>query len=96
MAGTHDAIHALATDFAASAWTRISSSPSAPKSMALSPTEYFRFCCAFYRVELFCTLFRSGAFEDDMNPWFFSRHAPWGNEQLGCVYEQLEARFAEG
>jgi hypothetical protein len=64
--------------------------------MALSPTEYFRFCCAFYRVELFCTLFRSGAFEDDMNPWFFSRHAPWGNEQLGCVYEQLEARFAEG
>lgn len=45
---------------------------------------------------LFYTLFREGAIEKEMNPWFLSRHAPWENEQLGSVYEYLDAKFAEG
>ncbi|KAK3902172.1 hypothetical protein C8A05DRAFT_15727 [Staphylotrichum tortipilum] len=99
MGRTHDAIHALATGFATSALDCISP-PSAPagtatEAAALSPLEYFRFCRAFYRVDLFYTLFRGGSFESDMNPWFFSRHSLWENEQLGCVYEYLEARFAK-
>lgn len=96
---THDAIHALATGFATSALDCISP-PSVPAGTsteaALSPLEYFRFCRAFYRVELFYTFFRGGSFESDMNPWFFSRHPPWENEQLGCIYEYLESRFAKG
>lgn len=96
---THDAIHALATDFAISAFNRIPSrniSTGTSTSVALSPLEHFRFCRAFYRVELFYTLFRDGGFQNDPKPWFFSSHPPWENEQLGCVYEYLEARLAEG
>jgi len=93
MSRTHDAIHALATHFATSAQERISNGTT---STALSPTEYFRFCRAFYRVELFYTIFRDGGFDDWMKPWFFSRHPPWENEQLASVYEYLEERFAQG
>ncbi|KAK4233906.1 hypothetical protein C8A03DRAFT_47648 [Achaetomium macrosporum] len=76
MSRTHNTIHTLATDFAASALERISPQ-SASTSKPLSPTEYFRFCRAFYLVDLFYTLFRHD------------------NEQLGCVYEYLEVKFAE-
>ena len=94
MGRVHDAIHALATGFATSAWQRIS--PSATASVVLSPTEYFRFCRAFYRVELFYTLFRDSGFEDSLNFLFFWRYHPWENEQLASAYEYLEDRFAQG
>jgi hypothetical protein len=94
MARTHDVIHAFATGFATSAWQRIS--PSTTASVALSPTEYFRFCRAFYRVELFYILFRNGGFEGTLNPWFFWRHHLWENEQVTSASEYLDESFAKG
>lgn len=95
---THEKMDAMATDFAACALQRIS-----PKGRAmaanvplLSPAEQFRFCRAFYRVEIFQTLFRGGAFPDNMNSWFFSRHPAWENEQLACIYSYLEIRLDQG
>jgi hypothetical protein len=94
---TYYAIDAMATDFAVCALERIS-----PKGRVgsantpLSPAEHFRFRRAFYRVELFYTLFRCGAFDDNMNCWFFSRYPPWENEQLGCVSQYLRARLDQG
>ena len=93
MGRTHDAIHALATGFATSAWQRISS-PSTT-SVVLSPTEYFRFCRAFYRVELFYTLFRDSNHEGHLNLLFFGRLHPRENEQLASVYEYLEKTFVQ-
>jgi hypothetical protein len=97
MGRTHDAIHAMASDFAARALKGISRR-SASASTALSPSEWFRFRRAFYRVELFYSIFRDGAIETRVmtNPWFFARYSPWEIEQMGCVCEYLEARFAEG
>ncbi len=94
MGRTHDAIHALATGFATSAWQRISASPTT--SVVLSPTEYFRFCRDFYRVDLFYTLFRDGGFDDPVNPSFLRRHHPWEDEQLASAYDYLEESFAQG
>ncbi len=94
MARTHDLIHALVTDFATSAWQGVVASTIA--SVILSPGEYFRIHRAFYRVELFYTLFGNGVCKDGLMPWFLRRHHPWENEQLGAVYEYLEERFARG
>ena len=107
---TYDTIDTMVTDFAAGALDRNGGAIST--SVSLSPAEHFRFCRAFYRVELFYTLFRSGAFDDDhmnrwflsrhppwendMNRWFFSRHPPWENEQLACVYSYLATRLDQG
>ncbi|KAK1775415.1 hypothetical protein QBC45DRAFT_422270 [Copromyces sp. CBS 386.78] len=91
MSRTHDAMHALATDFATKAWTRISPQ-TASASIVLSPTEYFRFCRAFYRAELFYTLCQT---DHERAAWFFRKHPPWENEQIGCVYDYLQAKFAQ-
>jgi hypothetical protein len=97
MNSTYYAIDAIATDFAACALERISPKGRAVSANApLSPAEHFRFRRAFYRVELFYTLFRCGAFDDNMNRWFFSRHPPWENEQLGCVSQYLGVRLDQG
>ncbi|KAK4148372.1 hypothetical protein C8A00DRAFT_39076 [Chaetomidium leptoderma] len=94
MGYTHSAILASATDFAALALERISLRDGAiSTSLPLSPSELFRFCRAFYRVELFYRLFRGGAFADDVNRWFFWRQPPWENEQLGCICCYLEAKL---
>ncbi|KAK3294506.1 uncharacterized protein B0H64DRAFT_443583 [Chaetomium fimeti] len=87
MSDTHSAILASATDFAALALERISLDRNGATStcLPLSPSEIFRFCRAFYRVELFYTLFRGRAFTDDANRWFFWRQPPWENEQLGLL-----------
>ncbi|KAK3292943.1 uncharacterized protein B0H64DRAFT_476570 [Chaetomium fimeti] len=91
---TYDKMDAMVTDFAVCALKRISPRDKARStSVPLSPAEHFRFCRAFYRVELFYTLFQCGAFDDDMNRWFFSRHPPWENEQLACVYQYLGTRL---
>ncbi len=99
MSRTHDAIRTFATNFATSALGRMCPSVTT-SSLALSYTEHFRFCRAFYRVELFYTLFGDGAFEDSdfeviTRPSFFSRLAPWENEQLASVYEYLDTTFAQ-
>jgi hypothetical protein len=97
MGRTYDAVHALASGFAAGALENVSRRSASLRS-ALSPTEWFRFCRAFYRVELFYAIFRDGLIETIVmaNNWFFVRFPPWEIEQIGCVSEYLEARFAEG
>jgi hypothetical protein len=97
MSYTHSVILASTTDFAALALERISRRDGATSTtLPLSPAELFRFCRAFYRVELFYTLFRCGALVDDVNHWFFWRQPPWENEQLGCIYRYLEAKVDQG
>ncbi|KAH6618377.1 hypothetical protein B0J18DRAFT_437206 [Chaetomium sp. MPI-SDFR-AT-0129] len=93
MSLTHDTIHTLAMDFATKAHALIPPFPTC--TPVLSPSEYFRFCRAFYRVELFYIMSREYEFEALTQSLFFSRHHPWENEQLASVYEYLEARFAE-
>lgn len=67
-----------------------------PGTHVLSSLEYYRFCRAFYRVELFYKLFRDS--EDNPREYFpsFARLPPWENEQICCVHDYLERRFAEG
>ncbi len=94
---TYDIVNAMVADFATCALERVASnSGDISSSVSLSPAEHFRFCRAFYRVELFYTLFGCGRFNDDMNRWFFSRHSPWENEQLACVYGYLATKLDQG
>lgn len=95
---TYDAMDAMANGFAACALERISPPGKTwkPTSQPLSPAEHFRFCRALYRFELFYTLHRKGASFDDMNDWFFTKHSPWENEQLACVYSYLGIRLDQG
>lgn len=100
--------HSLAMDYAATAWRRLphqdTSGRQEEESLTLSPEEHFRFCRAFYRVELLYSLFRAREVEEfqeetsmqSIRCLFFSRHPPWENEQLGCVLDYLEAKFVEG
>ena len=64
--------------------------------LPLSSPELFRFCRAFYRVELYYTLFRDDRFADDVNRWFFWRQPAWENEQLGCICSYLDAKLDQG
>lgn len=103
MGRTHDVIHDLATDFAADAWDLLSHGDSGVSGkLVLSPKEYFRFCRAFYRVELFCTLFRGEgiarptAVDKSEIRGYLSRHPPWENEQICCVHDFLEKRLSTG
>ncbi|KAF9871476.1 hypothetical protein CkaCkLH20_11123 [Colletotrichum karsti] len=95
----HDLVQAFAAEFATGAWALLrEGDDSMPLAVALSPSEHLRFCRAFYRTDIFYSLFRaesispSGAFEDDMYPYFFAKHTPWENEQIGCVQDFLETR----
>ncbi|KAH8688370.1 hypothetical protein BGZ61DRAFT_41692 [Ilyonectria robusta] len=97
----HVIIDTLVNDFATDAWKLLcQEAEDFPTSVSLSSTEYLRFCRAFYRAELFfrvyrganqTTLERIGGAEARL---FFSRVAPWENEQLGCVYDFLDKRFS--
>ncbi|KAI1180577.1 hypothetical protein F4777DRAFT_528505 [Nemania sp. FL0916] len=104
MAHTHDVIHHFATDFAASAWTELSRKPgsdcSSPRNttISVSPSEYFRFCRAFYQLDLFHWLYRSDVADpsaERANLWFFSKYSPWEMEQLGSVYDFLDEKLAK-
>lgn len=101
----YDIIHDLVKEYAKKAWLRFGQKRADPDSpgFTLSHDEHFRFCRAFYRVEIFYSLFRhsgndsnNGTFMVIANHCFFSRHAPWENEQLGCVSSFLESMFARG
>ncbi|KAI0385684.1 hypothetical protein F5Y04DRAFT_276208 [Hypomontagnella monticulosa] len=100
----YDVIHEFSNAFAKRAWSRINRGypDTAPADWVLSPDEHFRFCRAFYRVELFYNLFHCGrspaatpAFRDAVMGRFFPGHSPWENEQLGCVAVFLEESFAD-
>ncbi|KAI1456017.1 hypothetical protein F4805DRAFT_433580 [Annulohypoxylon moriforme] len=100
MGHIHGVIHDLATDFASSAWTLLSKDQGSEVagSLTLSPAEYFRFCRAFYRVELYFCLFRcntdltSVPFCDHR---FFSTLPPWEKEQLASVQDFLELKLSK-
>ncbi|KAK1455963.1 hypothetical protein CCUS01_10323 [Colletotrichum cuscutae] len=54
----HDWVTTLALSYAAEAKIHLSSDIAAsPEAVDLSPSEYIRFCCAFYLVDLFYLLF---------------------------------------
>ncbi|KAI2626753.1 hypothetical protein GGR54DRAFT_484076 [Hypoxylon sp. NC1633] len=104
MGHMHDVIHSLATEFASRAWIHISKEPGSQvsSSLSLSLKEYFRFCRAFYRAELYLSINRNSmepldaaSFRDSDKEWFTSKHPPWENEQLGCVQYFLELKFSE-
>lgn len=100
----HEAIHSMTTQFSNNAWAHIllDQESRTPHNLSLSPTEYYRFCRAFYRFELYCNLFRSSmpsniaSFSEDDREWFFSQHAPWENEQLGSAHDFLELQLFKG
>lgn len=106
MARMHELIRSLATSFATEAWARLSSGNDGDGDgcggLVPSPAEDFRFCRAFYRLELFYRLARGGGdqtggnFAEDIDSWFFSRQPLWENEQIGCAHEFLEAKFCQG
>jgi hypothetical protein len=101
MARTHELIRKFATTFAKEAWGYLSPGNRNDSGIDLSPTEDYRFCRTFYRLEFFYQLFRSEAsgideaFEEKTKSWFFSRHPPWENEQIACAQEFLEAKFCQ-
>lgn len=100
MGHMHGVIHDLATDFASSAWTRLSKDQGSEVagSLVLSPSEYLRFCRAFYRVELYFCLFRcrtlltSVSFDEHR---LFSNQPPWEKEQLASVQDFLELKLSK-
>ncbi|KAK2046699.1 hypothetical protein LZ31DRAFT_182901 [Colletotrichum somersetense] len=109
MARIHDLIHSAAYKFATKAWHRLhrDEDEGTSDSVKLSPTEYFRFCRAFNRVELFYNLFskrmkvvdsviQSTVLSEGRNLWFFNKHTPWENEQIACVHDFLESEIAKG
>ncbi|KAK0377043.1 hypothetical protein CLIM01_05576 [Colletotrichum limetticola] len=99
MSRKHDWVTALALSYAAEARIHLSSDIAAsPEAVDLSPSEYIRFCRAFYRVDLFYLLFGAvGNFNglSGMGNLLFHRHPPWVNEQLGCVHDFIEDKFLE-
>ncbi|KAI0383085.1 hypothetical protein F5Y04DRAFT_287634 [Hypomontagnella monticulosa] len=102
MGHIHEVIHNFATDFASSAWTRLSKDQGSEVagSLVLSPSEYLRFYRAFYRVELYFCLFRTKARSRYINaPFdehrFFSSQPPWEKEQLACVHDFLELELSK-
>lgn len=95
---THDIIHGFVTAFANSAWAHLSREPGGSRlagKVSLSPAEYFRFCRAFYRIELYFRLFRAQRPNGD-GALFLSKIPPWENEQLGCVQDFLELQLSKG
>lgn len=90
----HDVIGSLATNFMRQAWVFL-----VPRLPVLSSTEHYRACRAFYRFELLCSLFRStsdASEEGFERRLFLSRHAPWENEQIGCIHDFLEQKLSRG
>lgn len=100
MSRKHDWVTTLALSYAAGAKIHLSSDiTTSPETIDLSPSEYSRFCRAFYRVDLFYVLFGAvGNFNglSGTGNLLFHRHPPWENEQLGCVHDFVEAKFLEG
>lgn len=105
MGRLHDIIHSLVVEFAGNAWTLLVDDEelSVSGDLSLSPTEYFRFGRAFYRAELYFRLFRQDtsisvdfSITEKDKEWFFRRHPPWENEQLGCAHDFLELKLARG
>ena len=99
MGRTHDVIQTLVTDFATDAWAFLSPGNS---DIVLLPTESYCFFRAFYRLELFFSLFRgwnqlngSGAGNIE-NKLLLSKYKYVEKEQLMCAHDFLEKRLVQG
>ncbi|GAM86201.1 hypothetical protein ANO11243_042130 [Dothideomycetidae sp. 11243] len=82
--------HHLVSDLAGRFATTVISAfePHWPKD-AISLREKRRIERSIYRFEIFCNLFRSSDMAREEQSSFFSRLAPWENEQLGCIHDFL-------
>ena len=89
-------VETMAMEFGARAWEHIPNTPEACPRFVLLPSEYFRFCRIFYRVELCTSICSKNEFGNQgCSSWFLQRYPPWENEQMACVYEYLGASFLE-
>lgn len=102
MSRMHRIVRHFAHDFATDAWTLLCRRDPVAVSgiLLLSPAESFRFLRAFYRVELFLQFARhqqGGSYPQDFPYWqFFSMQPAEVVEQVACVHDFLEERFAQG
>jgi hypothetical protein len=100
MSRTHDLVHSFAMGLAADAWAVLcQQSPGVSGSSPVSAAEHFRFCRAFYRVELMLALSRDDrdrCFKACAVEHFLERQLSWEREQLGCVHDYMEKVFAQG
>lgn len=91
----HRIIDSMALQFApeASALLR----PNETGATALSPTEYFHFCRALYRVDLYYNIFpgKWRRLGDSRVELFHSKHAVWELEQVACAYDFLEDKLCQ-
>lgn len=69
----------------------------------LSRNEKFRITRSLYLFELYCNLFRARKSAkadrfsaEEQRGLFFTRFAPWENEQLGCIHDYLFEQFSIG
>lgn len=69
----------------------------------LSSHEKLRITRSFYLFELYCNLFRARKSvktdrfsAEEQRDLFFTRFAPWENEQLGCIHDYLFEQFCIG
>lgn len=98
----HSLVEKYAFEHARDAWTILSqrSGPDAPTNLSLSSAESFRFCRAFYRLELISVLCCKSrvavAAVDRICGRFFSRLPPWEIGQLGCAHDFLDKKFLQG
>ena len=98
----HTHVQYFADDFCSSILTRnpISGLPD-PSHAPLSKAEKTRIYRVFYRVELYCNLFRifgprvnqrsvdARLAAEEQQEVFFDKFTPWENEQLGCIHDYL-------
>lgn len=103
IAKLHNDIHYLATELASHAIAKIPASEEEPDSahMPLSTNEITRIERTLYRFEIYCNVFgRYAQFTfipgAEQRAVFFSKFAPWENEQLGCVHDYLAGAVKQG
>ncbi|KAK1506470.1 uncharacterized protein CCOS01_16522 [Colletotrichum costaricense] len=93
----HDWVTTLAPSYAAEAKIHLSSDIAAsPEAVDLSPSEYIRFCRAFYRVDLFYLLFGAvGNFNglSGTGNLLFHRHPSWVTNNLAAYMTSLRRSF---
>lgn len=99
----HQAIKLFVEEFSFSTLSTTESAPPSP----ISPSERHRIMSTFYRFEIYSNLFqpyanypwglRSNDIDKDMvNTIFFSKFAPWENEQFACIYDHLVQKISPG
>ncbi|EPE32077.1 hypothetical protein GLAREA_12159 [Glarea lozoyensis ATCC 20868] len=100
MIRTQVIIERFVNDYATEAWSLLEKEdPNLPSNVMLSEAEHTRFCRAFYRLELFSTLFPSSINGADSyrkgTNWFMSRYSPWESEQITSIYYFLKEKVIE-